>query len=425
MSKIQISNNQRSFTLNDKPFFYLADTVWSAFTNIAIEEWELYLDKRKKQGFNVLQINTLPQWDRSMSDIGVYPFDTEDGQIFEFGRWHNEYYQRARIMCKMAKDRGFQLALVVLWVNYVPGTWGSKMLDVNIMPKEFIKEYTEKVYQEFEEFDPVYIVSGDTDFDTPEAIEYYRIAVGELCKLSPGALKALHLKRAYCEIPEEFLEKIDFYMYQSGHNIMGQDMAYKLAEYFYKKYPTKPVINSEPCYEQMGYSGNMYGRFGRRDVRKAAWTSLLSGAGAGVAYGAHGLWNWHKINKPVNVLLGEGFDTPTPWVEALCFMGAWDYGYIKHIFESNHIQEITPSNELLEKNTEEIRIGKTNQGKYLIFVPSKTNLLLNTNLSGYKVKALDLDNKNIAYLDFEIVNEQTIIMLHGFERDVLIFAEEE
>ena len=36
----------------------------------------------------------------------------------------------------------------------------------------------------------------------------------------------------------------------------------------------------------------------------------MSGACAGVAYGAHGIWNWQKLNKPANPILGEGFDAP-------------------------------------------------------------------------------------------------------------------
>ena len=42
-----------------KTFFYLADTCWSAFTNITDDEWDYYLYKRKAQGFNTIQINIL------------------------------------------------------------------------------------------------------------------------------------------------------------------------------------------------------------------------------------------------------------------------------------------------------------------------------------------------------------------------------
>lgn len=422
MSKVQVNENKRTFTLKDKPFFYLADTVWSSFTNITMEEWEYYLDKRKNQGFNVLQINTLPQWDRSMTDVGVYPFAAEEGLKLQFGLWNKAYYERAKTMCQMAVDYGFQLALVVLWVNYVPGTWASKMFDMNVMPKDFVEEYTAKIFEVFEEFDPIYVISGDTDFDTEEAIDYYRIAMDKLCSLSPQSLKTFHIKRGYDFIPEEFLDKIDFYMFQSGHNGQEQEMAYKLAEAMYKKYPPKPIINAEPCYEQMGYSRQLYGRFERYDLRKAAWSSLLSGACAGITYGAHGIWNWHKINKPMNPIIGEGFDSPLPWEEALRLMGAWDYGYIKYLFEENHLNNLYPVSGLIENDTEEIRMSRTEQDTYILYVPSNTNVILNDNLTGYSVKIIDMEKKNVAYPKIQVKENKTLIEMHRFEKDVLVIV---
>ncbi|MMZ52468.1 beta-glucosidase [Paenibacillus polymyxa] len=56
MIQLSIAENKRYFMNEGNPFFYLADTVWSAFTNITLEEWAYYLDYRKSQGFNVLQI---------------------------------------------------------------------------------------------------------------------------------------------------------------------------------------------------------------------------------------------------------------------------------------------------------------------------------------------------------------------------------
>lgn len=425
MSRVKIDKNNRTFILEEKPFFYLADTVWSAFTNITLEEWEYYLDKRKSQGFNVLQINTLPQWDRGMNDVGIYPFKVKEGQVFQFGEWNQGYYDRARAMCKMAVDSGFQLALVVLWLNYVPETWGSKIMPSNIMPKEFVKEYTKKIWKEFEEFEPIYVISGDTDFDTKETIEYYEEALNTLCTLSPMSLKTLHIKRGYDVIPEQLLSHIDFYMFQSGHNISEQKMSYVLPERFYQKYPIKPLINSEPCYEQMGYSRQKYGRFNQFDIRKAAWSSLLSGACAGITYGAHGIWNWYRINSPKNPILGEGFDLPLPWGDALRFMGAWDYGYMKYIFEEYKIGELTPQKELLENNTEEIRIAKTTDGTYLIYMPSNTSLIIKKELNDYDIKMIDLKNKNIAYPNWNIADKKTIIPMHSFESDVLVIAKKE
>lgn len=419
MSRLQIDKNNSRFILEGQPFFYLADTIWSAFTNITIEEWKYYLKKRKRQGFNVLQINTLPQWDRCMSDVGIYPFATKDGQQFDFSCWNEEYYQRAGLMCEMAVKEGFQLALVVLWLNYVPGTWGSRMFDGNVFPQNFIEEYTNKIAEVFDKYDPIYVVSGDTDFDTLIAISYYRTALEVLCRKSPDTLKTFHIKRGYDIIPEEFLDKIDFYMFQSGHNAMGQDMTYILPGSFKEKYPKKPIINAEPCYEQMGFSREEYGRFQSKDIRKAAWSSILSGADAGITYGAHGIWNWNKIGSPKNPILGEGFDKPFSWQEALEFPGAWDYGFIKFLMEEFHVKNLVPANHLLANCTDKIRLAVSDD-KYFIYAEYSTSIKLLKSFEGYKVVAFDLQTRRIAWLEMKVNDEESIIEMHPFYQDVLL-----
>lgn len=422
MSRLQIHPNGKNFLLEGKPFFYLGDTIWSAFTNITLEEWEYYLSIRKKQGFNVLQINTMPQWDRCMSDVGTYPFRTEDGCHFDFNEWDDSYYERARTMCRMAREQGFWLALVVLWLNYVPGTWGSRILDINVMPAALVRKYTRRIVKEFDEFEPIYVVSGDTDFDTPEAISYYQTALDVLCEESPETLKTMHIKRGYDVIPEVFLNKMDFYMFQSGHNSKEQHMAYYLPENFIKKYPGKPMLNAEPCYEQMGYSRQEYGRFEAMDIRKAAWSSILSGACAGVTYGAHGVWNWQKVNKPKNRVLGEGFDEALPWQDAIKFPGAWDYGMIRNILEEHNCQELQPANEYLENDAKEIRMAISND-RYFIYIPYNTAVTINMKLDGYQARAIDLTTKRIAYIETRIEGSRTLIGMHPFQNDVLLIVE--
>lgn len=425
MSQLKVGENKRNFTRDGKAFFYLADTVWSAFTNAAMEEWEFYLDKRWSQGYTVLQINTLPQWDRCLMEDSIYPFYSEDGIKFDFSQWNEAYYDRARQMCRMAVDKGFHLALVVLWLNYVPGTWGSRLVDVNIMPKEMVRPYAEKIVEEFEEFDPVYIISGDTDFDTKEAVEYYETALAAVCEKSPDSLKSMHIKRGYDYIPKQFLDRISFYMYQSGHNAQEQKMAYVLAETFYKNYPPKPIINSEPCYEQMGYSRQNYGRFQPYDIRKAAWSGILSGACAGVTYGAHGVWNWKKKGRRRNPVLGEGFDESFAVQDALQFPGAWDYGYIINFLESRKITELKPVQKLLADLSPEIRMAETQDKRYLLYIPYTTKVTIAGNLEGYGAKAIDLENGRIANVKLECSKDASLLSMHIFRKDALVILEKE
>ncbi|MFT8349123.1 DUF4038 domain-containing protein [Clostridium saccharoperbutylacetonicum] len=421
MSQVIVEKDSRIFKKDGKHFFYLADTCWSAFTNITLEEWEYYLNLRKKQGFNVIQINILPQWDASGTDLNIYPLPYKNGmpKIFEFTEFNNEYFNRTRHMCEMAKEKGFELALVVLWCNYVPNTWASKMFG-NIMPYDFIDKYVKKVHETFSDLNPIYIISGDTDFEGEDTKKYYLKASRELKRLAPNLLQTLHVRGLLDIIPEEFIDSVDFYMYQSGHNSENLAMPYLLAKSFYEKYPIKPIINSEPCYEQMGYSGRKYGRFYQFDVRRAAWMSILSGACAGVTYGAHGIYSWHKVEKKFEMEIGEWFDSPNPWNDAIKYPGAWDYGYIKYMLDLYEIKELIPMNKIMN-STDDIRMASTKkEDKILIYVPVNTKVKISKDLSEYDIKIIDLVSKNVCIPNVEIKNGETTIYMHNFEQDALI-----
>lgn len=414
---LQISDNKKNILKDGAPFFYLADTCWSAFTNITDEEWDFYLYKRKAQGFNTIQINILPQWDASVTDLDYKPFVENDPH-----RLNDAYFAHARNMCETAKREGFELALVVLWSNYVPGTWASKMFPGGILPFDCLENYVRKVHETFTDLEPLYIISGDTDFPEEETTRYY-VHVGQILReFAPDCLFTTHIKGRYSEIPKELYTMLDLCFYQSGHNAKDLSMPYALSETMQEKYPGKPLINSEPCYEQMGYSGNMYGRWARRDVRRAAWVSVLSGACAGITYGAAGIYSWHKVKKGFHTLLGEGFDMPKSWEEAMAFPGAWDYGYLKMLLEELNAYALIPKQELLENGTGDIRVGQAGEQLLLVYVPSNTKVRLAADLSGWDIRALGLAERFAAYVDVEIKEGKTVVGMHPFEEDALIVA---
>lgn len=423
---LRISENKRTLIRDDQPFFYLADTCWSAFTNIEEEEWDYYLSMRKQQGFNTLQINILPQWDASGTPYDHYPLPTEDKKTFSFTEWNMAYFQRARRMCEQAKQEGFELALVVLWCNYVPDTWANRMNQRNTMPYDFIDSYIDIVHDTFSDLHPMYVISGDTDFPSDACIAHYQKAFALLKEKAKDCLFTMHIKGRFSELPACFVDTVDFYMYQSGHNALPENkgMAYRLAEKFYHDFPAKPILNSEPCYEQMGSSGGLYGRFTRYDVRKAAWQSVLSGACAGITYGAAGIYSWHKVNQSFGISTGEGFATPKPWNEAVQFPGAWDYGFLSHFLTSLHCAAMIPCN-LLVKENPEIRCARSEDGRYhLIYLPSNLSLRIALDVSDKLVKILDLEKGRIAIADIQFDNGQSVIGMHPFDEDALIVIED-
>lgn len=412
---IKVAENKHTLIKDGKPFFYLADTCWSAFTNITEDEWEYYLYKRKAQGFNTIQINILPQWDASVTDLDYKPF--VDGDPFQL---NEAYFAHAKEMCQKAKEEGFELALVILWCNYVPGTWAAKLLPEGILPFESLENYVKKVHETFTAFEPIYIISGDTDFPTEETEKYYVHVASILKNLAKECIFTTHIKGRYSYIPKDLLRYLDICFYQSGHNAEDLSMPYLLSEKMQEEYPQMPVINSEPCYEEMGYSRNVYGRWKRSDVRRAAYVSVLSGACAGITYGAAGIYSWHKVKKGFAGLLGEGFDMPKSWEEAMAFPGAWDYGYLKALIEEFNITDLESCQEILVNQTTDIRVAKSGENLILIYLPCNTRVRLAGNFSGWDAKAIDLENRFVAYLNMTVKKEKTILEMHPFGQDVLI-----
>jgi hypothetical protein len=420
MGKISISDTRDYFLKEREKFFYLADTCWSAFTNPSYDEWEYYLDYRRMQGFNVIQINVLPQHDRSESSNYVDPFGVLPDGGWNFSRMSEEYFNRAEKMVEMAVERDFTPALVALWCNYVRGTWGSKINPKKIIPLEYLEDYVAYVVERFRKYNPIFIVSGDTNFETEDSIVYYKTAMDIIKRMSPDSLTTMHLMGGLWEIPEIFVRtpNYDFYMYQSGHSKDQQHLPYELAQKFYKMPVKRPIVNGEPCYEGHAY-GNEYGRFTRFDVRKAIWQSLLSGAKAGVAYGAHGVWSWHRRGKGFR---GERFSgIPYEWSTALRFPGAFDASFAKWIFEMYDLFDIEPANEKLLNETSEIRVAE-GKDKIIIYAPYNWDILLNFDGKSYKWEGINLESKKFFKPTVKTVNGCLKIEMSNFNSDILIIG---
>src|SRR5882672_9929847 len=61
--QIKVSDNQRFLVDKEgKPFFWLGDTCWELFHRLTREETETFLEIRKQQGFNVIQVAALAEF---------------------------------------------------------------------------------------------------------------------------------------------------------------------------------------------------------------------------------------------------------------------------------------------------------------------------------------------------------------------------
>ena len=424
MSCLSVSG--RHLEKDGRPFFWLADTIWTAFTNPTDDEWVEYLDQRAAQGFNVLQINALPQWDRSGAPFDRYPYATEDhGKTFDFSCPVPEFWEHARWQLSEAVKRGFVPAIVVMWCNYVPNTWASNINSANIIPEELVEPVVRQICESFNEFDPIYVVSGDTDFDHEEPLDRYTMIADLMERYAPNALTCYHIKGRYDGLPESLAERADIYLYQSGHNVSAQDGAYTLARSFAGRPVARPIINSEPCYEQIGYSHMIYGRFRRADARRALWLSLVGGASAGVTYGAHGVWNWQNDAVDAAMDLGEGFLKAMPHEVALRFPGADDYGFARRLVERLGLLELEPSQNLLANYEEDVYSARTADGSTtVVYVPTSVTLKLRGDLTGMHLTCYDLLERTTVPVEcaYDAEADVTIVMQPTVMEDALLVA---
>ncbi|MDF2923809.1 MAG: hypothetical protein K0R57_2723 [Paenibacillaceae bacterium] len=425
MGSLSISPDRQLLMRDGKPFFYLADTVWSVFDNASEEEWETYLEVRRAQGFNAVQISVLPiLHDASGTSLGVAPFVDDGKGNWDFLSPNPVFFDKAERMVARAVEYGMLPALVVLWCNYIPGSWAnaSPAGSRHTMPIDAAKPFAEYVGRRFAAYDPVYFISGDTRFEDERVNGYYQLVLDSLKAVSPEALTALHPGSCFHQLPEQFVDSanLDCYIYQSGHGLATQPQTYALAEAFLAKPVKRPIINSEPCYEAHGH-GNQYGRFGAFDVRRAFWSSVLAGAKAGFTYGAHGIWSWHRKGAAFN---NEGWSkVPPDWKTALRLPGAWDAGYARWLYEQYGMHDLENAQKLLLMPYPDIRVGANpDRSRVVVYVPYDNHVRLQLDLSGYEVTKLELASRNVMKPAVAVEDGISIVEMSEVNADALIIA---
>jgi len=419
MSRLTISPTKDYFLRDGKPFFWMGDTLWSAFCRTSMNEWKQILHRRKQQGFNVIQIMVLPPWDRSRPDDGPFPFLTGTDGSPDFNRPNPEYFEEARKKLEYASKLGFIPALAPVWVHEVENTWGERTAPGTAMTKAQIEHYLDYIIPLFKPYAPVYLCSGDCRYESRQEIDLYAYILKKVHELDPEALTTLH--PAPCEIPEELLldKNLDFYLFQSGHEA-DQSNCRKMSELYSARRNKKPVVNGEPCYEASGH-GNAHGRFTERDVRRSVWTSLFSGAKAGVTYGAHGLWSMHRQESSFP---SEQFSSlPPHWESALFLRGADDMGWISYLYNEYEMWLANPVDLLCEKNEEIYVSAYADKSKVFIYAAYPNYLLLKGDFSGFQATAFALETRRVLNVTISEDDKGSRIEYPGDNYDILYVLE--
>lgn len=322
------------------PCFWLADTAWAASTRATTDEWKRYLDARVEQGFNVVQVNALRQHDGSRPHPRL-PF----GDSWNLTRPDHEYFRHLDRLVEMAHARGAVTALVALWFDYAPGA------NVDWVPAERRHEHPPELARalgrylgaRYGAYGVAWLVSGDS-YMNEKCLASYRAAGRALGRSCQFPLRTAHQPGG--QVTPTILNDeawLDFRMYQSGHTLDITRPAQQASQSRILE-PTRPVINGEPCYAAMKTyaSGSV---IDRETVRAAGWMSVLSGANAGLTYGALGIWNWHRPGDTFEA--ADRWGEPAAWSNAVALESADDYARLATIVTSIQVERLDPRPQIL------------------------------------------------------------------------------
>lgn len=342
LPRIRVSEDRRFLVAEDgTPFFWLADTAWELFHRLTLAEAELYLETRRKQGFNVVMAVILAEHDglHAPNAAGHTPLVGDDP-----ARPNPYYFKHVDAVIRLAAQKGIYLGLLPTWGDKVDDREGG--VGPVVFDRENARGYGEFLGRRYrDDTNLVWILGGDRAPEGFEAV-WDSMAEGIIAGLSYKPLMSYHTRGGWSSSRSLHGRAwLDFNMMQSGH-CLNDTPNWDMIQADYELDPPKPTMDGEPNYEHHPRDPYYrpwkpeYGRFDDYDVRKQAYRAVFAGA-CGHAYGSHSVWQmWSPKFAPTT------FASPS-WDEAIHAPGARQMAHLKALMLSRPYLSRVPAPELL------------------------------------------------------------------------------
>ncbi len=321
-----------------KPFFWLGDTAWNGALKSGEEGWSRYLADRSSKHFSAIQFVST-QWRSADADAeGRAAYEEGDPLLVNPAFW-----QRMDDKVKAINDAGMLAVPVVLW-----GLGNPEEVPVpGRLPESDAVYLAKYITARYGAHHVAWFLGGDDDYSGDLGERWRRIgrAVYGGRHHAPVTLHQRGLQWHFDNFAEE--DWLNFLIYQSGHGDGDQTLAWTHSgppSRAWESPPYKPIINSEPNYEDhLAYQSRQ--PHSAYNIRRASYWSLLATPTAGVSYGAHGIWSWEtETGVPKD---HEGTGEAKPWFEAVDLSGSGDLAVAFEIFDSIDWWELRPAPEML------------------------------------------------------------------------------
>jgi len=254
------------------PFLVQGDAAWSLVSGLTKEEAELYLEDRRRKGFNSVIVNLIEHKFRGpVNRYGDAPFTTPG----DFATPNEKYFEHADWVIRKAAEKGIQVFLAPIYLGYI-GTeegWVEEALANGPEKCRNWGRYVGKRYAGFNNL--VWMIGGDRNPDTArQDVDAIVQGIKEFDKR--------HIFTAHCH-PENsaidqyqqdgWLDLNTTYTYGIVHSMLLRD---------YHRTPPIPFVLIESTYEGEHNASAV-------QIRRQAYWALLSGA-TGQFLGNRPIW---------------------------------------------------------------------------------------------------------------------------------------
>lgn len=363
---LDVSANKRYLVDSaGNPWFWMGDTPWTILSQLTTAEMTTYLDRRKAQGFNVIQAIG-GHWGAASPYLvnGQRPFLNDNPATPNPAFW-----SVMDTLVDMAYARQMVVAMAPIWNDFVNGS----LHQVNTTNAYALGNWLGVRYANKPNI--VWVLGGDLSPVGYEQV-YNLMAQGlgagdggkHLITFHPGGGgwgSSYYFPTA---------DWLSFSMVQTGHAIGRDDRADILTDY--NRTPTRPTLYAEGNYESCHPWPQTSGpRIDDREVRRTAYGGILSGS-CGYTYGANGIFQFYKG--------GESYYYPrTTWQLAMEFPGATSMTYLRQLFESVAWWDLVPNPNMVTEGlgsggTRVVAAKAANNSLALIYVPVYIEIVVNT-----------------------------------------------
>ena len=320
---LRVSPNKRHLTYTDgTPFFWLGDTWWFCPSDLMPFDsaFRMLIDKRRKQGFSVVQMAFLGRLTPKGTQSGI---TGEYGQLFA-DEVNTEYWHEVDRYLSYANESGI---LPVIGLGFHHGLDTTPLAKLKKLWAYVLARYGSHAvswlicgeYNAAQVTDETGGVPSETDTKRCQKV----LKLGQFIKDHDPYARAMTVHPWwYKQEGREAWTRPwhDFIMLQGGHEEQGPPPAFYTGIYHEA---TKPLLEGECTYE--GIRG-----FPDTVVRHNAYKAIQCGS-CGFTYGSHGLW---YPNQDETDLTFNDWGPPIPWRAAAERPGAAQMTHLRACYEA-------------------------------------------------------------------------------------------